>query len=60
MSTDNKIKITKINIMNDHLFKSLFRSIEARGMISSFLSSLTGIDKKVLMKTKEKTFKTAT
>jgi len=35
----------KINLYNDKLFKAFFTSIEARGMVSSFLSAITGIDK---------------
>ena len=34
----------KINILNDVMFKSLFRSVEARFMFSKVLSILTGID----------------
>ena len=49
MSTKIEVKETKINVMNDHLFKALFRSTEARKMVSSFLSSVTGIDKEILM-----------
>ena len=40
-----KLKIDKVNMYNDYLFKSFIRSIEARDIVSSFLSSLTGIDK---------------
>ena len=35
----------EIDILNDIWFKSLFRSVEARGMFSRFLSALTGISK---------------
>ena len=35
----------EINMYNDKLFKAFFTSIEARGMVSSFLSAITGIDK---------------
>ena len=35
----------EIDILNDICFKSLFRSVEARGMVSRFLSALTGISK---------------
>ena len=34
---------------NDHLFKSLFRSVEARDMVARVLSKITGIDEKVLL-----------
>jgi len=47
--TENKEKLTQINMLNDAMFKALFRSIEARDMVSTFLSSLTGIKKEVLM-----------
>ena len=39
------IKRDEIDILNDACFKSLFRSVEARGMISRFLSAVTGINK---------------
>ena len=39
------IKRDEIDILNDICFKSLFRSVEARGMVSRFLSALTGISK---------------
>ncbi len=45
---NTKIKIDKINMYNDYLFKSLIRSIEAREIVSLFLSSLTGIEKERL------------
>ena len=35
----------EINMYNDKLFKAFFTSIEARGMVSSFLSAITGIEK---------------
>ena len=38
-------KLKNINMLNDAMFKSLFRSIEARKMVSNFLSEITGIDK---------------
>lgn len=41
--------ITQINMLNDALLKALFRSQEARDMIASFLSSITGISKEKLM-----------
>ena len=37
-------------MLNDALFKALFRSIEARDMVSSFISSITDIPKEDLMK----------
>ena len=43
------VKLKSINMLNDALFKSLFRSIEAREMVSNFLSELTGIKKEILM-----------
>ena len=42
---DEIIKRDEIDILNDICFKSLFRSVEARGMVSRFLSALTGISK---------------
>lgn len=42
--------IKDINMMNDALLKSLFRSIEAREMVASFLSAVTGISEESLMK----------
>ena len=36
--------IKEVNMLNDALFKALFRSVEAREMISNCLSILTGID----------------
>lgn len=44
------IYITELNMMNDQLFKAIFRSKEARKMVSSFLSSVTGLDRETLMK----------
>lgn len=44
---NNKTK--PINLMNDAMFKALFRSSEARDMVASFLSSVTGIKKEILM-----------
>lgn len=44
-----KTKIEEINMYNDHLFKSLIRSDEAREVVSTFLSKLTGIDKERLI-----------
>lgn len=46
---EENIKTKEINLMNDAMFKALFRSREARSIVSSFLSSLTGIKKEVLM-----------
>ena len=37
-------------MLNDALFKSLFRSIEARDMVTDFLCSITGIKKEILEK----------
>ena len=37
-------------MLNDALFKALFRSIEARDMVSSFISSITDIPKEDLMR----------
>lgn len=48
MSTEVK-EIRKINLLNDYAFKSLFKSIEAREMVASFLSAITGIEKWLLM-----------
>ena len=42
-------KLEKIDILNDACFKSLFRSVEARGMFARFLSAVTGIDKEALL-----------
>ena len=36
--------IKEVNMLNDALFKALFRSVEAREMVSNCLSKLTGID----------------
>lgn len=48
MTVEN-IKTQEINLMNDCLFKALFRSIEAREVVASFLSSVTGIEKEKLI-----------
>ena len=40
----------EINMYNDKLFKAFFTSIEARGMVSSFLSAITGIEKEKFVK----------
>ena len=52
MSKTQEVVKKEINLMNDQLFKAFFRSIEARKMIASFLSSLTGIDKETLINAK--------
>ena len=36
-------------MLNDAMFKALFRSVEARRVVASFLSSLTGIDESLLI-----------
>ena len=41
-----------LDILNDACFKTFFRSIEARGMFSRFLSALTGISKEALLNAK--------
>lgn len=43
-----KNKLEEINMLNDAMFKALFRSMEARDMVASFLSSITGIEKEIL------------
>lgn len=43
------VKTKEINLMNDAMFKALFRSKEARNIVASFLSRVTGIKKEVLM-----------
>ena len=50
--TEENIKTKEINLMNDAMFKALFRSREARNVVSSFLSSVTGIKKEILMNAK--------
>ena len=40
-----KNKLEEINMLNDAMFKALFRSMEARDMVASFLSSSTGLEK---------------
>ena len=42
-------KLKKINVMNDAIAKAFLRSKEARMIVASFLSEVTGIDKSVLM-----------
>ena len=42
-------KLKKINVMNDAVAKAFLRSKEARMIVASFLSEVTGIDKSVLM-----------
>ena len=42
---EQKTKNIKLDKLNDAVFKAIFRSQEARGMISSFLSEITGISK---------------
>ena len=39
----------EINLLNDAMFKALFRSKEARGVIASVISAILGIDKKKLI-----------
>ena len=50
MKTTNEVKIKNINMLNDALFKSLFRSIDAREAVAICLNEITGIDKELLMK----------
>ena len=52
INTQTEVNTKEINLMNDQLFKAFFRSIEARKMIASFLSSVTGIDKEILINAK--------
>ena len=47
MSINTKLK--KVNVMNDAVAKAFLRSKEARMIVASFLSEVTGIDKSVLM-----------
>ena len=47
MSINTKLK--KVNVMNDAIAKAFLRSKEARMIVASFLSEVTGIDKSVLM-----------
>ena len=42
-------ELKEINMLNDALFKALFRSIEARELISTILNILTGIPKEDLI-----------
>ena len=42
-------KLKKVNVMNDTVAKAFLRSKEARMIVASFLSEVTGIDKSVLM-----------
>ena len=42
-------KLKKVNVMNDAVAKAFLRSKEARMIVASFLSEVTGIDKSVLM-----------
>jgi predicted transposase/invertase (TIGR01784 family) len=48
--TEKEPRLTTIDPCNDALFKALFRSIEAREMVASFLSSVTGIPVELLRK----------
>ena len=41
-------ELKKVNMLNDALFKALFRSVEARSMVVDFLSELIGLEKEVL------------
>jgi predicted transposase/invertase (TIGR01784 family) len=38
-----KTELKKVNMLNDSMFKAVFRSIEARRMVASFLNGITGI-----------------
>ena len=42
-------KITSIKKTNDAMFKALFRSMEMRNVLASFLSEITGIEKELLI-----------
>jgi predicted nucleic-acid-binding Zn-ribbon protein len=48
MNTEVK-KLEEVNMLNDSMFKAVFRSIEARRMVASFLNGITGIPIKDLM-----------
>ena len=50
MNTTDAVKLKNINMLNDAIFKSLFRSSEAREMVSDFLNEILGIDKQLIMK----------
>ena len=43
------VETKEINLLNDAMFKALFRSKEARGVIASVISAILGIDKKKLI-----------
>ncbi len=52
---DNKLKVEikkleNINMLNDAMFKAVFRSVEARKMVATFLSRITGIEESILEK----------
>ncbi len=42
------MQLETINMLNDAMFKFLFRSIEARSMVASFLHEITGIEENLL------------
>lgn len=42
-------KLETFNLMLDFMFKAVFRSIEARKMVASFLHEVTGIDEELFM-----------
>ncbi len=48
MVTEKRI-LTEISLMNDAAFKAFFRSRKARGLVSTFLSEVTGISKEKFM-----------
>ena len=46
---DKKETERVLRMDNDYLFKSLFRSVEARSMVALILSKITGLDEEVLL-----------
>lgn len=48
-TTEKKEKLEYFNLLLDFMFKAVFRSIEAREMVASFLCEVTGIDKELFL-----------
>jgi predicted transposase/invertase (TIGR01784 family) len=46
---NTKTSLQNVNLLNDAMFKALFRSVEAREMVSKFLNAITGIPVNDLM-----------
>ena len=48
-ANEKKEELKTFNMLNDCMFKAVFRSVDARGVVASILQEITGISKEVFM-----------